>query len=133
LLRENAQSSLILVFICVGLFLRLGAVIWIGMGMIMSFLGAFALMPYLNVTIHPSSLLRLILAPGIVGDDAIGISGSCDYCRSRGLNPLDAAIKGTKRMAVPTTFGVITTVVAFLPMALDTTDWGNMFRPIAIV
>ncbi|NLT69694.1 MAG: efflux RND transporter permease subunit [Verrucomicrobiaceae bacterium] len=133
LLRENAQSSLILVFICVGLFLRLEAVIWIGMGMIMSFLGAFALMPYLNVTINLSSLMGFILVLGIVVDDAIVISESCDYYRSRGLNPLDAAIRGTKRMAVPITFGVITTVVAFLPMALDTTDWGNMFRPIAVV
>jgi multidrug efflux pump subunit AcrB len=133
LLRQNAQSSLILVFICVGLFLRLEAVIWIGMGMIMSFLGAFALMPYLDVTINLSSLMGFILVLGIVVDDAIVISESCDYYRSRGLNPLDAAIKGTRRMAVPITFGVITTVVAFLPMAFDSTDWGSMFRPIAIV
>jgi multidrug efflux pump subunit AcrB len=133
LLRQNAQSSLILVFICVGLFLRLEAVIWIGMGMIMSFLGAFALMPYLDVTINLSSLMGFILVLGIVVDDAIVISESCDYYRSRGLNPLDAAIKGTRRMAIPITFGVITTVVAFLPMAFDSTDWGSMFRPIAIV
>jgi hypothetical protein len=48
------------------------------------------------------------------------------------MSPLDAAIQGT-RMAVPITFGVLTTVMAFLPMAFDSSDWGSMFRPIAIV
>jgi multidrug efflux pump subunit AcrB len=133
LLRQNAQSSLILVFICVGLFLRLEAVIWVGVGMVMSFLGAFALMPYLDITINLSSLMGFILVLGIVVDDAIVISESCDSYRQQGLSPLDAAIQGTKRMAVPITFGVLTTVCAFLPMAFDSSDWGSMFRPIAIV
>lgn len=133
LLRQNAQSSLILVFICVGLFLRLEAVIWVGVGMVMSFLGAFALMPYLDITINLSSLMGFILVLGIVVDDAIVISESCDSYRQQGLSPLDAAIRGTKRMAVPITFGVLTTVCAFLPMAFDSSDWGSMFRPIAIV
>ena len=133
LLRQNAQSSLILVFICVGLFLRLEAVIWVGVGMVMSFLGAFALMPYLDITINLSSLMGFILVLGIVVDDAIVISESCDSYRQKGLSPLDAAIQGTKRMAVPITFGVLTTVCAFLPMAFDSSDWGSMFRPIAIV
>lgn len=133
LLVQNAKSSLILVFICVGLFLRLEAVIWVGVGMVMSFLGAFALMPYLDLTINLSSLMGFILVLGIVVDDAIVISESCDQYRQQGMSPLEAAIEGTKRMAVPITFGVLTTVVAFLPMAFDSTDWGSMFRPIATV
>ncbi|MCB1202778.1 MAG: efflux RND transporter permease subunit [Verrucomicrobiae bacterium] len=133
LLRQNAQSSLILVFLCVGLFLRLEAVIWVGVGMVMSFLGAFALMPYLDITVNLSSLMGFILVLGIVVDDAIVISESCDSYRQNGLTPLEAAIKGTKRMAVPITFGVLTTVMAFLPMAFDSSDWGSMFRPIALV
>jgi len=133
LLRQNAQSSLILVFICVGLFLRLEAVIWIAVGMVMSFLGAFALMPALGITINLSSLMGFILVLGIVVDDAIVISEHCDDLRRDGLSPLDAAITGTRRMAVPITFGVLTTVVAFLPMALDSSDWGSMFKPIALI
>ncbi|MBP9222962.1 MAG: efflux RND transporter permease subunit [Verrucomicrobiales bacterium] len=133
LLVQNAKSSLLLVFICVGLFLRLEAVIWVGIGMVMSFLGAFALMPYMDITINLSSLMGFILVLGIVVDDAIVISESCDYYRQKGLSPLDAAIRGTQRMAVPITFGVLTTVMAFLPMAFDSSDWGSMFRPIALV
>ena len=133
LLMQNAKSSLILVFICVGLFLRLEAVIWIAVGMVMSFMGAIALMPYLDVSINLSSLMGFILVLGIVVDDAIVISEHCDHLRQGGMNPLDAAIEGTRRMAVPITFGVLTTVIAFLPMALDSSDWGSMFKPIAII
>jgi multidrug efflux pump subunit AcrB len=133
LLVNNAKSSLILVFLCVGLFLRLEAVIWVGVGMVMSFLGAFALMPYLGVTINLSSLMGFILVLGIVVDDAIVISEHVDHLRRSGMNAMDAAIEGTRRMAVPITFGVLTTVVAFSPMAMDDSDWGSMFKPIAVV
>jgi multidrug efflux pump subunit AcrB len=134
LLMQNAQSCLILVFICVGLFLRLEAVIWVGVGMVMSFLGAIALMPYLDISINLSSLMGFILVLGIVVDDAIVISEHCDHLRTTtGMTPLEAAIAGTRRMAVPITFGVLTTVIAFLPMAIDSSDWGSMFKPIALI
>lgn len=134
LLLQNAQSCLLLVFICVGLFLRLEAVIWVGVGMVMSFMGAIALMPYLDISINLSSLMGFILVLGIVVDDAIVISEHCDHLRVKeGLSALEAAIAGTRRMAVPITFGVLTTVIAFLPMAIDSSDWGSMFRPIALI
>ncbi len=134
LLMQNAQSCLILVFICVGLFLRLEAVIWVGIGMVMSFMGAIALMPYLDISINLSSLMGFILVLGIVVDDAIVISEHCDHLRrTTGMSALEAAIAGTQRMAVPITFGVLTTVIAFLPMALDSSDWGSMFKPIALI
>lgn len=134
LLLQNAQSCLLLVFICVGLFLRLEAVIWVGVGMVMSFLGAIALMPYMDISINLSSLMGFILVLGIVVDDAIVISEHCDHLRTtEGLTPLEAAIAGTRRMAVPITFGVLTTVIAFLPMAVDSSDWGSMFKPIALI
>ncbi|SKB06905.1 Multidrug efflux pump subunit AcrB [Prosthecobacter debontii] len=133
LLLQNAQSSLILVFLCVGLFLRLDAVFWVAVGMVASFLGAIALMPYFDVAINLSSLFGFILVLGIVVDDAIVISEHVDTLRQRGLSPLDAAIQGTKEMAVPITFGVLTTVIAFLPMAMGSSDFLMMFKPIAIV
>jgi len=134
LLMQNAQSCLILVFLCVGLFLRLEAVIWVAVGMIMSFMGAIALMPYLDISINLSSLMGFILVLGIVVDDAIVISEHCDHLRrTTGMSALEAAIAGTQRMAVPITFGVLTTVIAFLPMALDSSDWGSMFKPIALI
>lgn len=133
LLLQNARSSLILVLLCVGMFLRLEAVIWVALGMAVSFLGAFALMPHLGITINIASLFGFILVLGIVVDDAIVISEHVDTLRRQGMKPLVAAIEGTKQMAVPITFGVLTTIIAFLPMAFDDTHMGVMFKPIAIV
>ena len=133
LLLNNAQSSLILVFLCVGLFLRLDAVFWVAVGMVMSFLGAIALMPYFDITLNISTLFGFILVLGIVVDDAIVITEHVDHLRKGGMKPMDAAITGTRRMAVPITFGVLTTVIAFLPMAAGLGDWGVMFQPIAVV
>lgn len=133
LLMQNAQSSLILVFLCVGLFLRLDAVFWVAVGMVASFLGAIALMPYFDVAINLSSLFGFILVLGIVVDDAIVISEHVDTLRQRGMSALDAAIQGTREMAIPITFGVLTTVIAFLPLATGVSDSLMMFKPIAIV
>lgn len=133
LLLNNAQSSLILVFLCVGLFLRLDAVFWVAVGMVMSFLGALALMPFFDITLNISTLFGFILVLGIVVDDAIVITEHVDHLRQGGMKPMEAAISGTRRMAVPITFGVLTTVIAFLPMAAGISDWGVMFQPIAIV
>ncbi len=133
LLLDNAQSSLILVLLCIGLFLRLESVFWIVVGLPVSFLGAFALMPYFDITINISTLFGFILVLGIVVDDAIVISEHVDTLRKQGMNPLTAAIEGTKRMAVPITFGVLTTVMAFLPMVFEESDFGRMFKPIALV
>ena len=133
LLLDNAKSSLILVLLCIGLFLRLESVFWIVVGLPVSFLGAFALMPYFDITINISTLFGFILVLGIVVDDAIVISEHVDTLRREGMNPLTAAIEGTKRMAVPITFGVLTTVMAFLPMVFQESDMSRMFTPIALV
>lgn len=133
LLLQNARSSLILVFICVGLFLRLDAVFWVAVGMVMAFLGAFALMPVFDLSINLSSVFGFILVLGIVVDDAIVTSEQVDTMRQEGLPPLEAAIEGTRRLAAPITFGVLTTIVAFLPMAFGFGDFGVMFQPISVV
>lgn len=133
LLLQNARSSLILVFICVGLFLRLDAVFWVAVGMVMAFLGAFALMPVFDISINLSSVFGFILVLGIVVDDAIVTSEQVDTLRQEGFKPMDAAIEGTRRLAAPITFGVLTTIVAFMPMAAGFGDFGVMFQPIAIV
>ncbi len=133
LLMQNAQSSLILVLLFVGLFLRLDTVFWMALGMAASFMGALALMPFFDVTINLSSLFGFILVLGIVVDDAIVVSEHVDTLRQRGLGMMEAAIRGTREVAVPIVFGVLTTVVAFLPMAWGASDYLMMFKPIAII
>jgi multidrug efflux pump subunit AcrB len=71
------------------------------------------------------SLFGFILAVGIVVDDAI-VTGENVYLKLKeGLPPLEAAIDGTKEVALPVTFGAVTTMVAFLPLLFFEGSWGD--------
>jgi multidrug efflux pump subunit AcrB len=75
-------------------------------------------MEFVNVTINITSLFAFILVLGIVVDDAIVIGESAhDEIESKG-HSLDNVIRGVKRVAMPATFGVLTTIAAFVPFVL---------------
>ena len=107
----------ILVLLLLSLFLRPAVAFWVFLGVPVSFMGAFIFMPFVGGTFNIISLFAFITVLGIVVDDAI-VTGENIYSRMReGMEPLKASIVGTKQIAVPVTFGILTTMVAFLPMA----------------
>ncbi len=111
----------ILVLILLSLFLRPAIAFWVFLGVPVSFMGALIFMPLVGGTFNVISLFAFITVLGIVVDDAI-VTGENIYRRMReGEEPLSASIKGTKQIALPVTFGILTTVVAFSPLA----DLGN--------
>ena len=107
----------ILVLLLLSLFLRPAIAFWVFLGVPMSFMGAFIFMPLVGGTFNLMSLFAFITVLGIVVDDAI-VTGENIYSKMRdGVEPIQASIVGTKEIAIPVTFGVLTTMVAFLPMA----------------
>ncbi len=116
LLRKNGLIGLALVLIALALFLDLRLSSWVAVGIALSFIGTFAVMPWLGVSINMMSLFGFILAIGIVVDDAIVVGENIYHERQLGRGPLEAAVKGTQRIAVPVVFAVLTTVVAFTPL-----------------
>lgn len=115
-LTQSAWQGAVLVVVMLALFLRPSVALWVCMGIPMCFLGTFILMPLLGVSINMMSLFGFILVLGIVVDDAI-VTGENVYSHlQRGQAPLQAAIVGTREVAVPVTFGILTTVAAFLPL-----------------
>lgn len=118
-LTQSAWQGALLVIAMLALFLRPAVAFWVCLGIPMCFLGAFMFMPVFGVTINLMSLFAFILVLGIVVDDAI-VTGENVYSHlQRGEEPLQAAIKGTKEVAVPVTFGILTTAAAFLPLAFQ--------------
>jgi len=116
-LTSNALQGGFLVMLLLTLFLRPAVAFWVCVGIPISFMGAFAMMPELGVTINIISLFAFIIVLGIVVDDAI-VTGENVYTHlQRGSKPLDAAIQGTQEVAIPVTFGVLTTIAAFVPLA----------------
>lgn len=132
-LTDNAIQGGILVLILLAVFLRPSIAIWVFIGIPVSFLGAFILMPYLGVTLNMPSLFGFILVLGIVVDDAI-VTGENIYRHIEEDGPGEASvIRGANEVATPVTFGVLTTIAAFLPMTMIEGARGAIFSQIALV
>lgn len=133
ILRDNAIQGTVLVLLLLSLFLRPSVAVWVFIGIPISFLGAFAFMGAFDISLNVMSAFGFIVVLGIVVDDAI-VTGENVYRHLKtSESGLDAAIKGTEEVAIPVTFGVLTTVVAFMPIAFIEGRLGNIFMPIAAV
>ncbi|MBT6951319.1 MAG: efflux RND transporter permease subunit, partial [Gammaproteobacteria bacterium] len=113
---SNMTMGIVLVLVILGIFLRLQLAFWVMLGMPIAFLGAFALLPLVDGSLNLLSLFGFILVLGIVVDDAIIIGESVQTASERDGHSLDNVIRGAKRVAMPATFGVLTTVVTFIPL-----------------
>ncbi len=132
-LMNSAIQGGALIFVLLALFLRFSIAIWVCIGIPISFMGALALMPVLGVTINIVSLFAFILVLGIVVDDAI-ITGENIYShiKKHGEN-VDSVIQGAQEVAVPVTFGLLTTVAAFTPLLFMEGMRGPIFAQIPLI
>ena len=132
-LTTNALQGGILVLALLTLFLRPAIAFWVFIGIPVSFMGAFIAMPIFGVTLNVMSLFGFILVLGIVVDDAI-VTGENVYTHLKTAESGEqAAILGTQEVATPVTFGVLTTVAAFLPLAFIEGARGALFAQIPVV
>ncbi|MHC4175821.1 MAG: efflux RND transporter permease subunit, partial [Planctomycetota bacterium] len=133
LLKRNACIGLALVFLCLTLFLDLRLAFWTTVGIPISFLGAFWLLPLFDVSINMISLFAFIMSLGLVVDDAIVVGENIFAYRQQGLDRVTAAIKGVKEMVMPVVLAVLTTMFAFIPLAYTLGIMGKILRVMPIV
>ena len=131
----NMALGAMLVFVILGLFLRMKIAGWVIVGLPVAFLGAFMMLPapFVDVSVNIMSLFAFILVLGIVVDDAIIIAESAYTCTEERGYSLNSIVAGARRVAVPATFGVLTTIMAFLPMLLVTGVMSSVNRAIGWV
>ena len=126
------QGGLLVMFV-LGLFLRPQLAFWVVVGIPVSFAGGIVVMQLFGISANMMSLFGFIIVIGVVVDDAI-VTGESVYTRlQRGTNPLDASVSGTRAVTVPVTFGILTTIVAFLPLLFFEGMTGNFARQIPFV
>ena len=133
IMMTSAVQGSVLVIVLLSLFLRPAVGLWVFLGIPISFFGAFIIMYLLDVSLNLMSAFGFILVLGIVVDDAI-VTGENIYARMReGNKGLSAAIVGTKEVAIPVTFGILTTIAAFGPLAFIEGRMGDIFSQIPLV
>ena len=130
---SSAIQGGVLVLILLSLFLRPAVAFWVGIGIPVCFLGGLAVMPYLGLSLNMLTMFAFLLVLGIVVDDAI-VTGENIYRHQRnGMSPSKAALYGTKEVAVPVTFGVITTMAAFAPLLFVEGQLADIAKQIPLV
>lgn len=133
LLISNASMGFILVAIVLGLLMEVRIAAWVAWGIPTSFLGAFALMPVLGISINMVTLFALLVTLGLVVDDAIVVGENIYTKIQAGIPRTRAAIEGAREMAMPVSFSILTTVAAFAPLFFVPGVTGKIFRLIPAV
>lgn len=135
MMMSNMFYGALLVFLILALFLDLKLAFWVMVGLPVCFLGTMLIMPLepFSMTINMLTLFAFILVLGIVVDDAIVIGESAYSEAERHGHSIDHVIRGAQKVAMPATFGVLTTIAAFIPMLLVSGPMGIIWKSIGMV
>ncbi|MEM9025694.1 MAG: efflux RND transporter permease subunit, partial [Verrucomicrobiota bacterium] len=129
----NLALGALLVMVLLGFFLRMKVAFWVVVGIPVCFLGTIWLMPFTDVSVNMISLFGFILVLGILVDDAIVIGENIySYVDKHGPSE-NNVIAGAREVAMPATFGVLTTVAAFIPMTQLTGGVSHQAKAIGVV
>ncbi len=135
MLIRNGLQGFVLVFLTLWLLLNLRLAFWVAVGIPISFFGTFWLMGQLDISLNMITMFSLIMAVGIIVDDAIVIGENiyAHYCR--GKAPAQAAIDGTKEVWMGVAASMLTTVAVFMPLLAMAGEMGKIMRlmPVGVV
>lgn len=130
---ENGAQGLLLVLIVMWLFFGLRVSFWVAMGLPVSFLGTIFAMQLLGLTINMITMVALLVAIGLLMDDAIVISENIARRRRDGETALQAAIHGTIQVAPGVVSSFLTTVMIVGPLGFLSGQIGAILKFIPIV
>ncbi len=117
---QNGIQALLLVTFLLMFLLNWRLALVVAFGLPVSFAGTFLVMYFMGESINLLSLFAMIMALGMVVDDAVVVSENVFRFYQKGESPSQAAIKGTQEVIWPVLGSVSTTVAAFLPLI-----WGE--------
>jgi multidrug efflux pump subunit AcrB len=133
LLLKNGASGLLLVLAILFLFLNTRVAFWVALGIPVAMAAMLAILWMLGMTINMISLFAMLLAIGVVVDDAIVVGEHAVSLKERGAAPDDAAELAALFMAAPVTSASLTTIAAFLPLLVIGDIIGEIIREIPVV
>ncbi|MFK5892993.1 MAG: efflux RND transporter permease subunit [Pseudomonadota bacterium] len=133
LLLVNGFQGIILVFLTMWLFFSLRYSFWVSMGLPVSFLGAIFFMHLLGYSINMMTLVALLVAIGLLMDDAIVISENIAAKIRQGEQGLVAAVEGTRQVLPGVLSSFLTTIMIVGPLAFMSGKMGEVLKYIPAV
>ena len=133
ILVNNGVQGLALVFLTMWLFFSLRFSFWVTMGLPVSFLGAVFAMHSLGYSLNMMTLVGLLVAIGLLMDDAIVISENVAAQLAKGKTALDAAIDGTRQVMPGVISSFLTTAMVIGPLAFLSGKMGAVLKYLPVV
>lgn len=118
IMESNALLGLIAVLVMCWLFLGPRMALLVGLGVPFSLAGTFLVVNAIGSTLNLTVLLGVVIALGMLVDDAVVVVEAIYYRMQRGEPAREAVINGVLEVAAPVTSAVLTTMAAFLPLML---------------
>lgn len=115
---SNVVSAIVIVVIVVYLFVGLRTSLVMAANIPLVVLASVAIIRMFGVQLEQISLASIIIALGLLVDNAVQV---CDQTRTNlleGMTPSEAAVKGANTLMFPMLSGTLTTIAAFLPMLI---------------
>ncbi|MCU7800857.1 MAG: efflux RND transporter permease subunit, partial [gamma proteobacterium symbiont of Lucinoma myriamae] len=133
MLLKNGAQGLVLVFLTMWLFFQGRFAFWVALGLPVSFMGALFLMSLFGLTINMITMVALLIATGLLMDDAIVIAENIATHLRQGKNAFQAAIDGTKQVSPGVVSSFLTTIAVFTPLAFLSGNMGKVLQFIPMV
>ncbi|MBV1864445.1 MAG: efflux RND transporter permease subunit [Rhodobacteraceae bacterium] len=133
IITDNGLQGLVLVFVVMWVFFGFRFSFWVAMGLPVSFLGTIFVMQLFGLTINMITMVALLVAIGLLMDDAIVISENIVSRRQKGDEPLVAAINGTKQVMPGVIASFLTTAMIVGPLGMMAGNIGAVLKFLPIV
>ena len=133
LLISNGAGGLLLVVILLYFFLPARVALWVAIGIPTAFMAALGVFWGIGGSINMMSLFALIMALGVIVDDAIVVGEDADAHHRAGEAPRHASAGAARRMLWPVFASSLTTVAAFMPLLMVGGIIGNILGDIPII
>ncbi|MEG3638794.1 efflux RND transporter permease subunit [Magnetococcus sp. PR-3] len=132
-MRSNALLGLLFVVLATWLFLGSRIALLIGLGIPFTLAGTFMVLYALGESLNVMVLLGVVIALGMLVDDAVVVvEGIYDRIR-RGQEAIDAGIDALREVFAPVTASVLTTMAAFMPLMLLPGILGEFMKVVPMV
>jgi hydrophobic/amphiphilic exporter-1 (mainly G- bacteria), HAE1 family len=129
---SNILLGVILITVLTAILINIRIAFIIALGIPTSFVIGAIYFYFTGYSININSLIGVLIAIGIIVDDAIVVSENIQQYIEKGYSPREAAFLGTKEVAKPVTIASITTLFSFIPLLMLSGKLGDIIQLIPI-
>ncbi|QTA80492.1 Acriflavin resistance protein [Desulfonema limicola] len=133
MLVTNGWQGLILVFLTMWLFFNIRLSFWVSLGLPVSFLGAFFFLPHIGYSLNMITMVGLLIALGLLMDDAIVIAENVATHLQKGKTAVQAAISGTAEVQNGVLSSFATTLLIFGPISFLEGNIGKILKVMPVI